>query len=268
MSGNVKIIKYTFGLSVLFLIVTYIVSLNIEIGFFVPNLPWLSNSFFLTIFGGMFGSTVVVLICEFKRYLINKKCMEDYFYNHSSFLCAYLLGLYNSLNTILVNSIEVADSSFLNISKDAAKAELNAIESGDYTTLIDNSLEREINIFRISDRNIIDEFLRDCTILDLAIRTDKNEKTKEEIRKRTEDSNYDSQVYEKNKNVNKTLKILLKKAEDSLKLTENFLQIIDSHCDGRYKSNESIKLFEQQRKIFSDDILVKFYEKNKFEEKG
>ncbi len=267
MSSNVKIIKFTFWLSLFFLIATYIVSLNIEIGFLVPNLPWLSNSFFLTIFGGMFGSSVVVLICEIEKYLINKRCMEDYFFSHSSFLCIYLLGLYNSLNTIICNGTEISDSDFLN-SKDIAKAELNAIKSGDYTTLLKgNSLKKEINNFLMSDWKTIDEFLRDCDILRLAILTDKQEQTKEDICKRLENDNYGSHVNEKNKNVNKALRILLKKAENSLKLTESFLQIIDSHCDGRYKSNESIKLLEQQRKIYSEDILETFFEKNEFAEK-
>lgn len=262
MSSNVKIIKFTFWLSLFFLIATYIVTLNIEIGFLVPNSPWLSNSFFLTILGGMFGSSVVVLICEVEKYLINKRCMEDYFFNHSSVLSIYLLALYNSLNTIICNGAEISDNNFLN-SKDVAKAELNAIKSGDYTTLSKgNSFKKEINNFLMSDWITIDEFLRDCDVLRLAILTDKQEQTKEDICKQLESNDYGSHVNEKNKNVNKTLRILLKKAENSLKLTERFLQIIDSHCDGRYKSNESIKLFEQQRKIYSEDILENFYEKN------
>ena len=268
MSSNVKIIKFSFWLSLIFLIVTYIVSLNIEIGFLVPNLPWLSNSFFLTIFGGMFGSSVVVLICEIEKYLINKRYMEDYFFNHSSFLCIYLLGLYNSLNTIMCNGTEISDSNFLNNSKDVAKAELNAIKLGDYTTLLKgNSLKKEINNFLMSDWKTIDEFLRDCDFLRLAILTDKQEQTKEHICKLLKNDDFGCHVSEKNKNVNKTLRILLKKAENSLKLTESFLQIIDSHCDGRYKSNESIERFEQQRKIYSEEILETFFEKNEFEEK-
>lgn len=269
MCENVKVIKYTFWLSIFFLMITYLVSLNIEIGFFVPNIPWLSNSFFLTVFGGMFGSTVVVLICEIKRYFINKRKIEDYFYYHSYYLCTHLLVLYNSLNTILCNADEYPDGNFLNNPKVGAIAELNALLTGDYTTLSEkNLLKTVIDKFRLSDWKIIDEFLRDCEFLNVAILQDKFESSKEELHKLLERDDIHGFVSKKDKTVVQTLEILIKEAEKCLKLTECLLQKIDNYCGGRYKWSESKNLFKQQRRNYSEDIFQMFLDKNRLKENG
>lgn len=269
MSENVKVIKYTFWLSIIFLMTTYLVSLNIEIGFFIPNMLWLSNSFFLTVFGGMFGSTVVVLICEIKRYFINKRKTEDYFYYHSYYLCTHLLVLYNSLNTILRNADEYPNGNFLNNPKTGAIAELNALLTGDYTTLLEkNLLKTVIDKFRLSDWKIIDEFLRDCDFLKVAILQDKFENSKEELNKLLEENEIHGFVSKKNKTINQTLEILIMEAENCFKLTECLLQKIDNHCGGRYKWRDSKILFEQQRKNYSEDLFQKFLDKNRLKENG
>lgn len=269
MCENVKVIKYTFWLSIFFLMITYLVSLNIEIGFFVPNIPWLSNSFLLTVFGGMFGSTVVVLICEIKRYFINKRKIEDYFYYHSYYLCTHLLVLYNSLNTILCNADEYPDGNFLNNPKVGAIAELNALLTGDYTTLSEkNLLKTVIDKFRLSDWKIIDEFLRDCEFLNVAILQDKFESSKEELHKLLERDDIHGFVSKKDKTVVQTLEILIKEAEKCFKLTECLLQKIDNHCGGRYKWSESKNLFKQQRRNYSEDIFQMFLDKNRLKENG
>ena len=269
MSENVKVIKYTFWLSIIFLMTTYLVSLNIEIGFFIPNMLWLSNSFFLTVFGGMFGSTVVVLICEIKRYFINKRKTEDYFYYHSYYLCTHLLVLYNSLNTILCNADEYPNGNFLNNPKTGAIAELNALLTGDYTTLLEkNLLKTVIDKFRLSDWKIIDEFLRDCDFLKVAILQDKFENSKEELNKLLEENEIHGFVSKKNKTINQTLEILIMEAENCFKLTECLLQKIDNHCGGRYKWRDSKILFEQQRKNYSEDLFQKFLDKNRLKENG
>lgn len=73
MSTSIKVIKFTSILSIIFLVITYLITVNIESRFISLNTIWISNNFLLTVFGGVFASTLVVLFCEINKYLIDKK---------------------------------------------------------------------------------------------------------------------------------------------------------------------------------------------------
>lgn len=78
MSTNLKIIKFTAIVSGISFLATFVIRLNISYGCF--DIKWLSNEFLLTIFGGVFASTLVVLICEIHKYLLNKTQAENVMY--------------------------------------------------------------------------------------------------------------------------------------------------------------------------------------------
>ena len=82
METSVKIIKFTTVMSGIFMILTYGVSLNVAYLWF--DIEWLSNNFLLTIFGGIFASMLVVLICEVHKYLLLKREAENqiFYYAH------------------------------------------------------------------------------------------------------------------------------------------------------------------------------------------
>lgn len=86
MSGNIKTIKFTAALSAIFAILTYIITLNMELAFFVPNWSWMSNNFALTVCGGIFASTLVVMLCEVQKYLSNKSSCEQYLFYQTLYL--------------------------------------------------------------------------------------------------------------------------------------------------------------------------------------
>ncbi|MBP3629882.1 MAG: hypothetical protein J6J23_00125, partial [Clostridia bacterium] len=71
MSSNLKTMKLTVILSGCFLIVTFIICLNKSYEWF--SIKWVSNDFLLTVFCGLFSSTLVVLICEWQKYFFNKR---------------------------------------------------------------------------------------------------------------------------------------------------------------------------------------------------
>ena len=71
MSSNLKTMKLTAILSGVFLIVTFTVCLNMSYEWF--SIKWLSNDFLLTVFGGLFASTLVVLICEWQKYFFKTR---------------------------------------------------------------------------------------------------------------------------------------------------------------------------------------------------
>ena len=91
MRTSIKVIKFTSILSFIFLVITYLITINIDGGFVKLNTIWISNNFLLTGFGGMFASTLVVLLCEINKYLIDKKNTENQLFSKQfTFIKHYL----------------------------------------------------------------------------------------------------------------------------------------------------------------------------------
>jgi len=86
MITSVKVIKFTSILSIIFLVITYLITVNIESGFIQFHTIWISNNFLLTVFGGVFASTLVVLFCEINKYLIDKKNTENQLFFQTMYL--------------------------------------------------------------------------------------------------------------------------------------------------------------------------------------
>ena len=63
--------------SVLFAVIAYAVSVNMEIAFFTPNWWWMSNNFALTVSGGVFTGFLVALLSEVREYEEKKVKMES-----------------------------------------------------------------------------------------------------------------------------------------------------------------------------------------------
>lgn len=93
MRGNIETIRFTAIISAIFAFLSYLVTLNIELAFFVPQWPWMSNSFVLTVCGGVFTSTLVVLFCEVQKYLSNKTNCEQYLFYQTMYLYSILFQM-------------------------------------------------------------------------------------------------------------------------------------------------------------------------------
>ena len=97
MTVNKKTIIFTFVISIISLVICCLITINIKIKFLEFN--YLSNEFFFSIFVGIFASTIVVLICEIQKYLLNKKTNEDFIYS-------YMVGIFSQLLLIKKNIME------------------------------------------------------------------------------------------------------------------------------------------------------------------
>lgn len=84
MSENKKFIRFFTWVTVIFFILTYVFSIQ------EFKHPFINNGFLETIFGGLFASFGVMLLAEIKKYVINKRNLEDLMY-------FTLLNLYNEL---------------------------------------------------------------------------------------------------------------------------------------------------------------------------
>ncbi len=86
MRESIKVIKWCSAISLIFLILTYIVSVNIDSSFIAVNTVWLSNNFLITLFGGVFASMLVVGLCEVQNYLSAKSNAEQYIFFQGMYL--------------------------------------------------------------------------------------------------------------------------------------------------------------------------------------
>ena len=63
MKLQIKTIRFVYIMSFVLAIITYAVTLNVEVGYINLGSPWISNNFVLTVCGGAFASMLVVLAC-------------------------------------------------------------------------------------------------------------------------------------------------------------------------------------------------------------
>lgn len=134
MRGNIKTIKFTAVLSAIFALLTYIITLNMELLFFAPNWPWISNNFALTACGGIFASTLVVMLCEVQKYLSNKSSCENYLFYQTMYLYLALFLMQKITKEFIDTPTEAIAESLYENNVQMAQCQLNAIQSADYTT--------------------------------------------------------------------------------------------------------------------------------------
>lgn len=83
-------------ISAVTLLFTYFTSVNFFCDDFV--VPWLSNDFLLAIFGGVFASVLVVMLCEIQKYVMSKKSAEYGLYCNAMLLFSQIVTMQSILN--------------------------------------------------------------------------------------------------------------------------------------------------------------------------
>ena len=143
MSSNLKTIKLTSILSGCFLATTFTICLNMSYGWF--NIKWLSNNFLLAVFGGLFTSTLVVLICEWQKYFFTKRGIENYLWSNTINLYAKVLIMKNSVDKELSAPVHRINLSIL---EECCNIAENILSNGyyvDYSTVC----KKQSEMFRL-----------------------------------------------------------------------------------------------------------------------
>lgn len=104
MSSSKHSIIVTFSVALFFLVLTYLICLNIAYKVF--DISWLSNNFLLTSLGGVFASAFVVLLCEIQKYTMSKTSIEYSLYCNAIFLFSQIVVMQNTLNKCFKNPEE------------------------------------------------------------------------------------------------------------------------------------------------------------------
>ena len=225
MSTNIKVIRFTVITAFILAIVTYGISLNISYGWY--ELKWMSNNFLLTVFGGAFASMLVVLSCEFQKYLQNKKDTQRMIIKHVGHVYGCLQGIKNSLMRQQLNPSEEVLNSLLTSPSDWLKQELNTIREMDYTTIFQNDrFSKEFVPLRKYLCNELYMFSINCVNLALAINQDKIENLKK--------YGHEGVITATSPYTGATISKLSEKIDPFTEQIDLFMQFVDAESGGKF----------------------------------
>lgn len=243
MSGNIKTIKFTAKLSIIFALFTYIVDRNIELAFFVPNWDWMSNNFALNVCGGVFASTLVVMLCELQKYWSNKFDCEQYLFYQTMYLYIALFVIQRNVEEYIETKTEPVPENLLESSVQKIQCQVNAIQSVDYVTFhVKNKLMTARHDFSEENLAKINVVLQYHNYLKSAILQTRINNL-EHFGKEKIVTSSDELVF-------KTLIIIDKQCKPLLDEISNYLEIIDQFCGGRFNWKT------QQEKIHGSYISI------------
>lgn len=258
MRSNIDTIKLATILSVLFALFTYVVTLNMELAFFTPQWPWISNNFFLTVCGGVFASTLVVLFCEIQKYLGNKANCEQYLFYQTLYLYSLLFQMQKNVEEYIANREEPVPVGLLEKPAQMAQYQVNAIRNIDYITF------SKKNPLVIAHRNFCMKELVEISIalecwnyLKRAILTTRINNLKS-IGK-------EIPITSANALVGQTLVITNEKYISLLDDLSDYLKVIDQECSNRFGWDElRSKISESYISIFNSANLESFLAQEKY----
>ena len=241
MGTIVRSLKVLGGLSFVFLLLTYLISLNMEIGFSNISSDVISNSFLFAVFSGIFASIWVVLICDLHKYFDTKKRVENLLYMQFAFLYGQLLLIRNNIGRSLHNPTEPLAQKLLQFSTSNAATFLNNIKGIEYCTYGGkSSIERNLQLF-INDVAInLEGFLTNCGILDIAIH--------EDAIKYMQYGNPNPVITSASEKSHEVLVILNKQVEGYINEVDSILIDINEKCKNRFN-------WVQRRNIMSQNVL-------------
>lgn len=227
MRTQVKVIRFAAIMSVIFAIITYVITLNMEIGFLDLHTQWLSNNFALTIFGGVFVSMLVMLICEIQKYLLDKKNAENFIYFHTAYVFGQLHVIKTHLSTCLEDSTQPVPKELLTYTVDVIRNELALISNVDYTTLKSCQLVDSYQDLCTNTLKRIEYYLSTTNYLGIAV-------LKDQI-SNIEISGAERAVTAKSPNTGKVLRLLRQGIDPLSNEIDVFLLTFDTKCKKRYK---------------------------------
>ena len=169
MSTSVNTIKRLLRVLIGVLIITYLISLNMENHFITLNAKWISNDFLFAIVGGVFASLVVVLVCELIRYRQLKLVTENALLVYLGSLYGQFLIIRSNCKRVLNNANIVSDN-LIQSTCDNATIITDSINGIDYNLICKTNKVRELlNEFKANKYLAIKNVLINFAYLKMAI---------------------------------------------------------------------------------------------------
>lgn len=139
MSTSIKLIKFSGIVSIILLVLTYIITVNMEAHFIEYNTIWFSNNFLLTIVGGAYTSMLVVLLCEIHKYFITKSEVEAKLFYQAMYLYLALFLMQQNILDFQNNPNEAISENLLDSNTNKVSAQLYCLKGIEYETLLKNN---------------------------------------------------------------------------------------------------------------------------------
>ncbi len=251
MKSNIKNIKFLTVLSVVFLLVTYSISLNDENRWIILNTPWLSNSFAFAIAGGTFASSLVVLACELQKYHSIKRQTEDYIFRQLFSLYAQVTIIHYNTKRQLNDISTPVPNNLIDKISNRGKMVLTSLSSIEYYTFCKhNAIKKQLVQYRGKSGTRIRLFLQNSVFLKMAINEDKIALLKQ---------GRDVSITSDMPKTHQTLKKIFDDSSVVLTFIEKSLDIINKECKKRYHWSELkrdvIHCEEKFASVSLDDVL-------------
>ena len=245
MRSNIETIKFTGIFCLVFAILTYIITLNMEIGFFQPNWSWMSNSFALTVCGGAFTSFFVVMLCEVQKYRSSKLSCENFLYTQAMYLYSALYFMYKNIDEYIDDQNKPVPDNLIDERIMMIRSQSMIIRSVDYVTFRKSSvLVTAHQDFCLNGLAKADSIIGSGNYLKIAI-------IQTQI-KNLEDTYSEGTITSADKLVAQTLTAIKNQILSALNDVSNYLGIINQHCNGRYDwEGQKAKIHESYVSLFN-----------------
>lgn len=252
MRENITTIKFTGIFTILFALLTYIVTLNMEIGFFQPNCRWISNDFALTVCGGSFTGFLVMMLCETQKYRSNKSTYENFLFTQTMYLYIALYLTSRNIDEYIMNKNEPIPNNLLDERILMIRSHAMAIQGIDYITFYKNNvLVTAHKDFCSNKLRKVDSIIGNGNYLKIAIIQTQLENLNKTYEKGT--------ITSANEPVLRTLTALKKQIEPILEDISNYLETINQNCNGRYDwETQKMKIHENYISLFKAGKIEDF----------
>lgn len=227
MSDNIKVIKFTAILSAVFMLITYLITVNMEIHFFEFNTVWFSDNFVLTSCGGISASFFVVFLCEVQKYLSAKSSLEAYLFYHATYLYTALFCMQQNIREYRESKEYAVPDNLLDMRAGMIQAELSVLQNTDYCTFRTHNVLVDLHRkFRSEGAAKINAVVNDCLFLKIALNLARIENARL--------FGNAGLITSGNQIVDKTLAVLEQEVSQALLQADTYLQEIDRYCKNRY----------------------------------
>ncbi len=231
MSTSVRTIKFTSILSLILVVITYLITVNIDCNCIQLNTIWMSNNFLLTVFGGAYASTLVVLLCEVDKYRLEKKNVETQLFYQTMYLYSELFLMQNNILDYQSHPNAPMPSNLFDDRMYKIKTQACYIQGIDYSTIRrENKIVHKHNEFKNDTFNKLLSLEQSSNLLKCAILKDSIENTKQ-------GKSLSDYITSTDSNVAIVLSEQLRNINPLLEEINLFLKIIDDNCKNKYDWN-------------------------------
>ena len=250
MKTNINVIKFTIILSVITFFITLFISMNMKFMWF--ELKYIPNDFLIAIFSGIFGSTFVVLICEFQKYLLLKKQYESMMYNIMIEILARFMTIRTSVRLLIENEDDLVTQGFFEDFKQKIIFLFNQFYSIEYKTWFKkHKLFSATELFIKYSNDEIMKLLDDCAYLDVAIYNERINKIS---------NTFPDKITSRDITIKQLLVIYYNRFNKVTKEIEEYILKID--YNGKYNFKARIEKVKEYHEMYRSNCTVDDFIKN------